>query len=169
MTAGAAALTQLSPDNGRQAESLTVAITGSNTNFANGSTSAFFGGDVAVTSLVINSPTSATAGISISQFASPGVRNVTLTTAGESATIANGFTVTPGESRVTSVSPATGRQADTLDVAVSAQFTNFVNGTTTADFGAGITVNSVTVIERDTGDREHHDHLERGARLPIGS
>ena len=68
-----------------------------------------------------------------------------MTTLGEVATLSNAFTVTAGLAAVSTVSPSTGRQAETLNVGVTGQLTHFVNNTTTANFGSGITVNSVTV------------------------
>jgi uncharacterized delta-60 repeat protein len=47
---------------------------------------------------------------------------------------------------ITQVAPASGQQGKVnLNVVVTGQSTNFVQGTTTASFGAGITVNSTTV------------------------
>jgi hypothetical protein len=46
------------------------------------------------------------------------------------------------------LAPATAQQGqNNLDVAVTGQFTSFVQGQTTANFGAGITVNSMTVAD----------------------
>ena len=53
------------------------------------------------------------------------------------------FTVLPAT--ITQLVPNSGLAGQPLSVAVTGQYTNFVNGTTTADFGAGITVNSVNV------------------------
>ncbi len=56
------------------------------------------------------------------------------------------FTVTAGAPVITLVNPNTGPQGATnLNVAVTGQNTNWVQNTTTASVGAGITVNSVTV------------------------
>jgi len=147
VTAGTAAIANVVPSSGRQSESLSLTITGTNTHFASGSTIVSLGGDISLTSLVINSPTSVTVGIAISQFATLGARDVTVTTIGEVATIDDGFTVTAGLPAVTTVSPSTGRQAERLNLSVIAQFTHFVNGTTTASVGAGVTVHAVTVID----------------------
>src|SRR5206468_656395 len=49
-----------------------------------------------------------------------------------------------GTPALTTISPATARQNDTLPVQVNAQFTHF-DGSTTADFGTGIIVNSVVI------------------------
>ena len=52
------------------------------------------------------------------------------------------------QAAVKSVTPNNGLQGQTLaSVAVVGQSTNFVNGTTVAGFGAGITVNSTTVTD----------------------
>ena len=147
VTAGSAAIAQVTPSSGRQAEGLSLTIAGSNTHFANGSTVLSFGNDITVTSVLVTSPTSLTADISISQFATLGAHAVTATTLGEVATLANAFTVTAGLPAITTVSPTTGRQAETLNLNVVGQFTHFVAGTTTANLGAGITVNSVTVSD----------------------
>ncbi len=147
VTAGSATIASVSPASGRQSESLSLTITGTNTHFASGSTIVSLGGDISVTSLVINSPTSLTVGITIGQFATLGARDVTATTIGEVATIDDGFSVTAGLPAITTVSPTTGRQAERLNVSVVGQFTHFVNGTTTASLGAGITVHSVAVTD----------------------
>src|SRR5207253_1339932 len=47
---------------------------------------------------------------------------------------------------LTQINPNTGQQGQqNLSVAITGQFTHFVQGTTTASFGAGITVASLTV------------------------
>lgn len=151
VTASSAVIAAVNPNNGRRGESLTgVVLTGANTHFASGSTNISFGSGIMVTSLAINGPTSATVNITIDQSAPLGLRPVTATTLGEFAQIADGFTVNPGLAAISTVTPATGRQAQTLDVNVVGQFTNFVDGTTTANFGAGITVNAVAVSTATT-------------------
>ena len=147
VTAGNAAVAQVSPSSGRQAENLTVTVTGTNTHLANGSTVMSFGGDITVTSVLVNSPTSATVNISVSPSASLGAHTVTATTLGEVATLSNGFTVTAGLPTISTVSPTTGRQAETLSLGIVGQFTHFAAGSTTANLGAGVTVNSVSVID----------------------
>ena len=122
-------------------------VTGTNTHLANGSTVMSFGGDITVTSVLVNSPTSATVNISVSPSASLGAHTVTVTTLGEVATLSNAFTVTAGLPTISTVSPTTGRQAETLSLGIVGQFTHFVDGSTTANFGAGVTVNSVSVSD----------------------
>jgi len=75
-----------------------------------------------------------------------GGRTLTVTTGAEVVSLANAFTVSSGAPMLLTVSPNTGQQGQqNLYVQVTGQFTNFVQGTTLASFGAGVTVNSVTV------------------------
>ena len=70
---------------------------------------------------------------------------MTLTTGTEVATLLNGFTVS-GTPAIQSVTPNTGQTGQTLaSVAIVGLNTNFVQGTTVASFGAGVTINSLTV------------------------
>ena len=145
VTRGPAAINQVNPASGRQAEGLSVTVTGTSTHFATGSTAFSFGGGITITNAVINSPTNATLNIAILPGAALGVRTVTATTLGEVAELANGFTVDAGLAAIATVSPSTGRQAQRLNLNVTGQFTHFVDGTTIASVGAGITVHAVTV------------------------
>ncbi|HEY6446118.1 MAG TPA: Ig-like domain-containing protein [Acidobacteriaceae bacterium] len=145
VTAGPAAILSLSPASGGQGTSLSVNITGSQTNFAGGVSTAAFGGGIQVTGFTVTDATHATASITIPNTTADGSYNVTVTTGGEVATILGGFTVTTGSAKIVSVNPATGNQGSTENVTITGQFTNFVNGTSVASFGSGITVNSTTV------------------------
>ncbi len=151
VTPSSAALTGLAPNTAQQGQSnVVIAVTGQNTHFVQGVTAAFFGNDATVNLLTVTSPTTATVNVTLGNFATPGLRSVTLTTDGENATLANGFNITAGTPRLTSVSPGSAQQGQTLDVTVTGLFTAFVNSTTTADFGSGITVNSVSVASATT-------------------
>ncbi|HET9285264.1 MAG TPA: RHS repeat-associated core domain-containing protein [Candidatus Angelobacter sp.] len=146
VTRGPAALTAVSPTSGQQGQQgLSVTITGTATHFAQGQTSANFGGGISVTSLTVSSPTSATAIINIDPITSIAGRTVTLTTAGESASGVI-FNVTQGPAKLTLLSPNTGPQGQqNLLVAITGQATHFQQTVTTANFGTGITVSSLTV------------------------
>ena len=79
--------------------------------------------------------------LNIDPAAAAGARNVTVTTGGEVVTLTNGFTVTNGTPVLTTVNPNTGQQGQTNEsVSLTGQFTHWVQGTSTASFGAGITV-----------------------------
>jgi len=88
------AVTQVSPNSGLQGQTLAVNITGSGTHFAQGTTVASFGTGVTVNSLVVNSPLSATAYVTVGAAAAFAANTVTMTTGGEVATLAGGFTIT---------------------------------------------------------------------------
>src|SRR5581483_12391424 len=146
VTNGTPVLTQVNPNTGVQGQqNVSVALTGQFTHFVQGTTTASFGAGITVASLTASSATSATAVLDISATAAGGARNVSLTTGGEVVTLANGFTVTNGTPVLTQVNPNTGVQGQqNVSVALTGQFTHFVQGTTTASFGAGITVASLT-------------------------
>ena len=146
VTPGAPILLSVNPSSGQQGQqNLPVIITGQFTHFAQGTSQATFGAGITVSSLTVNSPTSATAILNIDPAAATGARSVTLTTGTEAATLSNGFTVT-ASAPVLSVNPNTGQQGQqSLPVAITGQFTHFLQGTSQVSFGAGITVASLTV------------------------
>ena len=68
-------------------------------------------------------------------------------------TLNNGFTVTNGTPVLTTVNPNTGQQGQTNEsVSLTGQFTHWVQGTSTASFGAGITVATLTVNSATSAD-----------------
>jgi hypothetical protein len=146
VTQGPAAIASLSPASGGQGRSVTVLVTGSQTNFASGVTSASFGGGISVTGISVVDAHHANVTVSIPSSTPIASYDVTLTTGGEVATILGGFGVTLGNAKIATVTPATGHQGDTnLSVSITGQYTSFVNGSSSASFGDGITVNSLIV------------------------
>jgi RHS repeat-associated protein len=139
----------LNPGGASQGSSnLQVQITGLNTHFVQGTSVASFGAGITVTALTVSNPTTATATLNIDDAAAIGPRTVTVTTGSEAASFVNGFSVVAGVPGITQISPGIGSQGvQNLSLAVTAQFTHFVQGTTTAAIGAGVTVNSVTVTD----------------------
>jgi hypothetical protein len=147
VTVGPAAILILNPLSGRQNAAYSVVVTGSQTNFAAGVTTASFGGGITVTGISVTDALHATVNISIPASTPLGAYNVTLTTGGEVATILGGFTVLTGSPFISAVSPPTGHQRDSnLNISLTGQFTHF-DSTSTASFGAGITVNSLAVSD----------------------
>jgi hypothetical protein len=146
---GPAAIISLSPSSGGEGNSsLSVLVTGSQTNFASGVTTAAFGGGISVIGISVIDALHANVTISIPNSTPIGAYNVSLITGGEVATILSGFNVNAGNAQLSTVSPPTGHQGDTnLSVNLTGLFTNFVNGTSTVTFGAGITINSLTVSD----------------------
>jgi hypothetical protein len=152
VTAGAPILVTVKPNTGQQAQqNLRVDLTGQFTNWVQGVTTASFGAGITVNSLTISSATSATAVLSIDPAATLGARNVMLATNAEVVALNDGFTVLPGTPTLTNVNPNAGQPGQqNLSVSLTGQFTHWVQGTSTASFGAGITVASLTVNSATT-------------------
>jgi len=90
-------ITSITPNTGQQGQqNLSVAITGQNTNFAQGTTTASFGAGITVASLTVNSSASATAVLNINPAAALGARDVTVTTGSEIVLLTGSFSVLPG-------------------------------------------------------------------------
>lgn len=140
-------LSAVNPDSGVQGQqNLSVNLAGQFTHWVQGATTASFGASITVTSLTVNSPTTATALITIDRMAPTVASTVSVTTGAEVASLVNGFVVTAGTPVVVQVNPNSGPQGQqSLAVTIAGYFTHFAQGTTQADFGAGITVNSVAV------------------------
>ena len=135
---------------------MSIALTGRNTSFSQGATTANFGTGITVTSLTVTSPTTATAVINVDPSTPIGSAHVGLTTGNENALLgptssgstapATGFTVTQPRAWLTNFVPdnvSEGQQG--ISVALTGDYTSFHQGVTTADFGPGITVTSLTV------------------------
>lgn len=144
VTAGALIIESVTPSAGQPGrQNLSVALTGSGTNWVQGTTTANFGPGITVASLTVTSLTSATAVINIDPSAPQQANTLTMTTGSEVEARANGFAVT---SPVFLVLPTTGQQGQqNLSAFISDEFTYWVPGLTQVDFGPGITVTSVTV------------------------
>jgi 6-phosphogluconolactonase (cycloisomerase 2 family) len=153
---GAAIITNVSPNSSAQGTTLNVSITGQNTNFRNGVTTAAFtpGGcpsinntDVNVANVAAMDATHATLSVAVSTTAGTGLRSLCITTLGEFANFGNAFTVTPGIPTLNGVSPVSAQQGQTLTLNLLGQYTRWTQGVTTATFGQGITLQSLTVAD----------------------
>ncbi|HPO15028.1 MAG TPA: PKD domain-containing protein [Candidatus Hydrogenedentes bacterium] len=140
----------VNPPQGNRGSSLNILITASSTNFNATSQLAISGGGVTINSGATLSATKYQANITIAPDAELGFRDVTITTelGVENTEEAVGRGIFQVEDvlyvpTIVSVSPAQGGTDETLDVIVTAANTHF-DGTSMADFGTGITVNSFT-------------------------
>jgi hypothetical protein len=146
----------VSPPQGARGQTLNVSISGANTHFAGGSSVAAFGTGITVNSTVVVSSTLAVANITLAGDAPTGFRDVRVTTGSEVAAenVVGPFLVTappPPIPRLVSVGPPQGPRGTTLDVLLTGENVNFVNGVSAASFsGAGITVNSTNVTSPTT-------------------
>ncbi|HEY3826888.1 MAG TPA: Ig-like domain-containing protein, partial [Bryobacteraceae bacterium] len=136
----------INPSSAPQGASLTVDVKGINTQFVQGITTANFGDGIAVTSIVVNSPTDFTAGLSIDHLAPPGGRMVTVVTGGQFAMTQNGFTVTSSGASIISAAPNTPLpQGSNAALTLTGLGTHWVTSGTTVRFGGGINTGSIVV------------------------
>jgi len=142
-------LTGISPISGDRLQTLDVVFTG--TNFISGITAVNAGSSIMVNSMTINNSTSLTANLTITASAATGERNFSVTNIGASSgTSANQtFTVNNPVPTLTSLTPATGNQLQTLEVILTG--TNFIDGVSSVSFGADIMVNAITVNPANGG------------------
>jgi len=147
IVAGPAVVTGISPTQTPLGNTLTVALTGQNTHFRTGLTTANFGSDINTSNVQVIDTTHATVQVAVPTSASVGLHTVTMSTLGENATLAQAFTVTPQNGpTLNGVGPVSGEQGQTLTgVQLIGQFTHWTSAPPTVTFGQGITVSNVTV------------------------
>ncbi len=146
------AVAALNPAVAPRGTALDVELIGSNTGFRATSALAVAGGGVSVSELRVLSPTRLTARLTVDAAAPTGFRDVTVTTtrgdgSTETATGIGALQVTgvPTTPALLSVTPSTGTTGTSEDVRISGAATHFAAGASTAGFGPGVTVNSLTV------------------------
>jgi hypothetical protein len=149
---GAAVLTSVVPNAAPQSSTVTVTITGQNTHFVAGVTTADFGQGIGTSNVTVNSATSASVDVAVATGAATGFRTATLRTSGETASLGNAFIVRPTTPTLNGASPVSGQQGQSLTVHLIGQYTNWSQGTTTVTFGEGITVGNVIVSNATTLD-----------------
>jgi hypothetical protein len=145
------ALSTVTPNSGKQGESLSLTLAGSNTQFTTGQPTLTLGSNITVDPLVVVNDTTITASVAIDALAVAGSRQGILSAGGTNFPFA--FTVTPSAAAVASVTPASGPQGGVITVTVSGNGTHWQQGSTTAVFPTGcqsppavsaVTVNSAT-------------------------
>jgi RHS repeat-associated protein len=145
---GTPVITSVSPNSGPQGQTLAgVVITGAFTHFTLGTPTVTSSNPGVTTSAVqVTDNTHLTVTLTIGASAATGAVNLTVVTESESATGTGVFAVTPGVPILLSANPISGQQGQqNLVVVITGQFTHFVQGTTAASFGAGITVVSLAI------------------------
>ena len=144
VAAGPAYISAVEPNNGQLGQvGLVVTVSGFATHFTAGTPLVSFGAGVTVTQVVVDSATQLRATVTIDPLAPVQANDVVVTTLGEVATLQGGFSVQ--RPFVSTVTPASAYQEQTLDVVVTGVNTHFAVGVTTAAFGPGVTINHVTV------------------------
>ncbi len=147
ITPGPAVVSSVFPASGKQGQqNMSVVVSGTNTHFSRGTQAVAFGPGINVNSVSATDDTHATVNISISPQAAPGLFGVSVTTLGETASGQGVFTVVAATPFLSFLSPTNVIQGQTLNVAVTGVFTTFTSAST-VNFGAGITVNSISVTD----------------------
>ncbi len=145
VTPSTATIASVTPNTGNQGDSGTqLQVVGMNTHWGS-STSFSFGSGINVTNMVVTDETDATLTISINPLATVGAYNLTATTSGEIASLNDAFVVVAATPIILSSAPPSAPQQGSVTFTILGQATNWQQGTTTVSFGAGITINSVTV------------------------
>ncbi|MGB7984257.1 MAG: Ig-like domain-containing protein [Terracidiphilus sp.] len=155
---GGEEITNVTPLLTPQGSTLPITITGQSTNFVQGVTQVSFNDSgFAVGQITVNSPTSLTVPVAVSTSASSGFKNVTVTTYGQVASQLYGFTVTPSVATLNEAIPNQAEQGapiitsptcstlPTCTIRLIGQYSHF-SSLSTATFGAGITVDGITLI-----------------------
>jgi hypothetical protein len=131
-----ASIVSVSPSTGKQGQALDVAILGLN---LGRTISVAFGDGITVNSFAVQSPERVSASIIISDSASVGARDVSVSTYDGDPVLSNAFSVTVHDPAIAGVSPSSGNQGQVMDVAIAGVN---LDGATGVSFGDGITVNS---------------------------
>jgi MBG domain (YGX type)/Cep192 domain 4 len=152
VVSGAATVTSISPNAAPQGSTLTVNVTGQNTHFTPGLTTASFGQGINASNVTVTGPTTASVDLAVTSNATTGFRTATLQTQGETASLANAFNVGPNTPTLNGASPVAAQQGQSLTVHLIGQYTHWTQGATTVTFGEGITVGTVTVVDAATLD-----------------
>jgi hypothetical protein len=137
-------LTTSAPTAGKRGQTLNLTLTGSG--FISGATTASFGGNIVVNSLVVNSATQLIANVFIGVDAVPGVRGISVTNpapGGGTATLASGLAVENPLPALSGISPVSGVRGTTTNVTLTG--VNFIAGLSQTNFGSDIQVNTVTI------------------------
>jgi len=142
---GTPAITLVNPNGGEQGQNLSVTISGSFTHFTTASVVTFSGSGVTAGAATAATATSLTVPVTITGSAPLGAQGIQVVSGAETVSLANAFTVTQGTAVITLVNPNSGQQGQNLSVTISGNFTHWLQSTTSATFGAGITVASLTV------------------------
>lgn len=138
-------ISNISPASGAPGQTLSIVCTG--TNFIRSVTTVNFGNGVVVSSLSVQSATKLTAQITISESAKAGALNVTVTNnvvGGGTTRLSNAFFITHPPPEISQVSPSTVERGQTLTLSLTGK--NFLGDELKADFGPGVTINSISAI-----------------------
>ena len=145
VTAGTPVITSVSPNSLAQGAMGNITVTGQFTSFS-GLSTANFGAGVVINQVTFNSATSLTVNVTVGRTATTGTHNVTITTGSQIVTLNGGFTITTGPAAISSISPTNAAQGTSgVSISIVGSGTHFSQSNSVASFGAGVTVQSLTV------------------------
>ncbi len=160
VSTGVGIITLVSPNQDLQGHSVNLQVTGQNTNFQTGVTTAYLttGGctpaspaGATVTNVTASDHLHATLAVAIDVNAATGIRGLCMYTLGEAVGFLNAFNVLPGVPTMNGVGPVSGLQGQTLTgVALLGNFTHWTAAgptPTTVTFGQGITVSNLQIVD----------------------
>ncbi len=135
-------LTSLGTTTGNRLQTVDVVFTG--TNFITGTSTVNVGAGITLNTTTVNSATQITANLTITDIAATGQRNFTVTNTPGGTSAPQTFTVNNPAPTLTGIAPTSGDRLQNLNVVFTG--TGFIDGLTTVNVGAGITLNTVDVI-----------------------
>jgi hypothetical protein len=133
-----------------QLQTSTLNIVGQDTHWLQGETSVSFGSGVAVDSLTVTSPTTATVQITVLSGSPVGYATLTTYTDGETVTLPQAIDIEQGFPTLLATTPSGAQQGNTLNLQILGRFTHWQQGVTTVSFNRDITVNAFTVVDSDS-------------------
>jgi hypothetical protein len=151
-------ISTISPSQGIQGQTITFIMTGTH---LIGTTAVDLGSGITVTNFNVDSDTQLRATVAVGDSAASGLRDVSVTTPGGTATKVDGFTVLLRPT-IESVSPSRGIQGETLDVTITG---DCLTNASSVSFGPGVTVNDFTV----NNSREMVVNITIGVNATVGS
>jgi hypothetical protein len=159
----ASPIKQVTPNSGSQgAANLSVVLTGSFTNFVQGTTTVDFGPGITVNSLTVTPPNSVTALLNVAPAATIGPRDIKVTNGTGSTILPQSFNVAPTFTAtllpatvtlpaVAQVRPNSGMQAGTnITMTITGNNATHFSESTKVDFGAGISAGPLTNVTNNS-------------------
>jgi hypothetical protein len=143
---GIPALTSVAPPSGVQGANVALSLGGAFTNWSAASVVTFTPPTgITVGNVTFGSTTALSLSLTLATNAPTGPRSVTVTTGSEVVTLANAFTVNPGQPAFLSLAPTAGKQNETLTATFTTAFTDLQTHPPTLLPVPGITVSNIQV------------------------
>ena len=151
VTPDAAQIVSISPNTAQQgANLLSVLVIGTGTNFLPGATQISLGSGINIGAVNVISPSRLQFNLAVSPSATVGSYNLSVSTGGETAALANAFNVTLATPSINTVTPDSLAQCQSANVTITGILTNFVTNPPTVTFGSDITETAAPTVNSAT-------------------